>query len=256
MLADDANKLIDQLAEAFRGEVTLRMGPISPYPEMAFYHTRRRVFVDMVMRTDAERMTVTLPMEPEPGRRLFDVRLFGPRKMAWLLDFLRVRDPREMEADEPRGFRLWTAHPTRLRQHFSEAAAFRLGQLGAIDTRAELAVAWTPTRFLMQKPMRQFRLEPMQFAISQALKLIESLGDEGVLPFRPVGAEPEPIISTDGVVWDPVVGACRVCGDPLQNRVVYCGTCSTPHHPDCWEYTGQCSVYACGARQSSTRMVA
>lgn len=25
-----------------------------------------------------------------------------------------------------------------------------------------------------------------------------------------------------------------------------CGRCGAPHHPDCWEYAGGCSVYACG----------
>ncbi len=45
---------------------------------------------------------------------------------------------------------------------------------------------------------------------------------------------------------------CQVCGDIIvdlsKTKVAYCGNCNTPHHLDCWEYTGACSVFACGAK--------
>lgn len=45
---------------------------------------------------------------------------------------------------------------------------------------------------------------------------------------------------------------CLVCGDGIQegNRV-QCRGCDTPHHRDCFEYTGKCAVYACGSRTYS-----
>jgi hypothetical protein len=42
--------------------------------------------------------------------------------------------------------------------------------------------------------------------------------------------------------------SCRVCGDPIGQDVVYCGTCKTPHHYDCWTYNGACSIYGCGGK--------
>ena len=42
---------------------------------------------------------------------------------------------------------------------------------------------------------------------------------------------------------------CQVCGDPLQDKVVYCMKCKTPHHLDCWQYFGSCSVYGCGQKR-------
>ena len=42
---------------------------------------------------------------------------------------------------------------------------------------------------------------------------------------------------------------CRVCGDPLSNQVVFCAKCRSPHHQDCWQYIGRCSVYGCGHQQ-------
>lgn len=40
---------------------------------------------------------------------------------------------------------------------------------------------------------------------------------------------------------------CRVCGEALgEAPLVACGSCSTPHHRDCFEYLGRCAVYGCG----------
>ena len=44
-------------------------------------------------------------------------------------------------------------------------------------------------------------------------------------------------------------GECQVCGVTLgQGAVVRCRRCATPHHEDCWTYTGQCSTFACSER--------
>jgi hypothetical protein len=42
---------------------------------------------------------------------------------------------------------------------------------------------------------------------------------------------------------------CRICGELIYFSRVLCSECDTPHHLDCWEYNGSCSVYGCGSRQ-------
>jgi len=42
---------------------------------------------------------------------------------------------------------------------------------------------------------------------------------------------------------------CQVCGEGLAGKIVYCSACQTPHHLDCWQYIGHCSVYACGQKR-------
>ena len=42
---------------------------------------------------------------------------------------------------------------------------------------------------------------------------------------------------------------CMVCGEALQSQVVYCRSCKTPHHRDCWSYGGGCSTYGCGEKK-------
>jgi hypothetical protein len=42
---------------------------------------------------------------------------------------------------------------------------------------------------------------------------------------------------------------CQICGASLgQGAVVYCRSCATPHHEDCWGYAGECSTFACKER--------
>ena len=57
-----------------------------------------------------------------------------------------------------------------------------------------------------------------------------------------------------GVEWLDVAGAwrrglCLVCGCLLGSGVVRCASCRTPHHEECWRWTGECSTYACRERR-------
>lgn len=42
---------------------------------------------------------------------------------------------------------------------------------------------------------------------------------------------------------------CQICGDRMTQDVVYCRSCDTPHHKDCWNYYGACSTYGCGQKK-------
>ena len=42
-----------------------------------------------------------------------------------------------------------------------------------------------------------------------------------------------------------IEGVCRVCGSPLAVPLVTCPQCATPHHQDCWEYNGGCTIFGC-----------
>jgi hypothetical protein len=43
---------------------------------------------------------------------------------------------------------------------------------------------------------------------------------------------------------------CKVCGEPIQTPSVLCASCRTPHHRDCWEFIGACSIFGCSGKQS------
>lgn len=41
---------------------------------------------------------------------------------------------------------------------------------------------------------------------------------------------------------------CGVCGASLaEGALVRCEKCRTPHHADCWDFNGRCSIFACGS---------
>jgi len=45
-------------------------------------------------------------------------------------------------------------------------------------------------------------------------------------------------------------GECPVCGTPMNELIVRCETCRTPHHDECWKYMGRCSTYACKGKRT------
>ena len=38
---------------------------------------------------------------------------------------------------------------------------------------------------------------------------------------------------------------CPVCGQAVDANPRVCQRCETPHHADCWEYTGGCAIFGC-----------
>jgi len=43
---------------------------------------------------------------------------------------------------------------------------------------------------------------------------------------------------------------CKVCGEMIVEPEVVCAVCRTPHHRDCWEFVGSCSIYGCKGKES------
>ena len=44
-------------------------------------------------------------------------------------------------------------------------------------------------------------------------------------------------------------GECPVCGSVMEEGVIRCEACRTPHHRECWQYMGRCTTYACRGRR-------
>jgi hypothetical protein len=38
---------------------------------------------------------------------------------------------------------------------------------------------------------------------------------------------------------------CPICSEPIEQQIVVCVRCKTPHCLDCWQYNGQCATFAC-----------
>ena len=53
----------------------------------------------------------------------------------------------------------------------------------------------------------------------------------------------------DSVNADVAVPTCQVCGEGIAQPEIQCTRCRTPHHRECWQYFGGCSVYGCRGQE-------
>jgi hypothetical protein len=54
-----------------------------------------------------------------------------------------------------------------------------------------------------------------------------------------------PVPETATLTVNASAGACPVCLEKMDGRVVYCSRCRTPSHEECWSYLGMCATYGC-----------
>ncbi|MEK6235743.1 MAG: DUF3137 domain-containing protein, partial [Planctomycetales bacterium] len=71
-------------------------------------------------------------------------------------------------------------------------------------------------------------------------------------------------VSTEGITFvegsdrresfrELVGPVCQICGEEIHGNAAVCRSCKTPHHRDCWQYYGACSIYGCGGRKFTSR---
>lgn len=82
--------------------------------------------------------------------------------------------------------------------------------------------------------------------LNHACRLLDALLADHVLP-----PPPRQLLIVDVLLCETgATPVCRICGETVPVNPVYCARCLTAHHPDCWEYTGMCSTYGCGSKET------
>ena len=107
------------------------------------------------------------------------------------------------------------------------------------DTAVSLLPGWIVVRKVWTTPRGA--------DLAQFVELACSLNDQVQLAGV---AGIEFVTSDEAQVIDDAL--CCVCCEQLTDGVVFCVRCKTPHHRECWEYSGGCSTYGCGARMFYT----
>ena len=80
-------------------------------------------------------------------------------------------------------------------------------------------------------------------------RLLDRILSDHVLP-----PPPRQLLIVDVLLCETgVAPICRICGETVPKDPVYCAKCLTAHHHDCWEYTGMCSTYGCGSKETRAR---
>jgi hypothetical protein len=120
---------------------------------------------------------------------------------------------------------------------------FRLAALSFANYFAthEIQVRWSGGVLSIAKPSRLSTYESLEQFLSLCGVLFEA-----ALRTRSTGIE---FVSESVREPDTAESQCQVCGETLERDLVYCDSCETPHHRECWLYFGGCSTYACGQKK-------
>jgi hypothetical protein len=110
-----------------------------------------------------------------------------------------------------------------------------------------MLVSINPERLLVQIDRNLgHSTEALSWAVQKSLLLHDGL-IEGVSRRVNQGIAIVDQPSTPDDSDDPPV--CKVCGESIgEGEVIVCAVCNTPHHKDCWEYVGACSIYGCSGK--------
>jgi hypothetical protein len=145
-----------------------------------------------------------------------------------------------------RDFGIRTNDPEMARDLLSPDVLSAVVDLDSMVHSGGMLVSITPDRLLIQVDRNlAMNFESLDRAVNDALVVHDGL-------FRSLdrrmtaGIEivPEPMDQTE--VESEATPICKVCGEPIgDGPVVVCSSCGTPHHRDCWEYVGACSIYGC-----------
>lgn len=128
-----------------------------------------------------------------------------------------------------------------------QAIVFRLSALSHANYFAsrEIQVKWAGGMLTITKPAKLATFESLQQFVSLSGLLFSAAIQSRNTGIEFVGEVRQP---------DTAEAQCQVCGESLgcpngTSDLVYCASCETPHHRDCWQYFGGCSTYACGEKK-------
>ena len=90
--------------------------------------------------------------------------------------------------------------------------------------------------------------EALAQAVRESLLILDGLR-EGVTSRLSQGVS---ILAVGAAATEEDAGPpiCKVCGEAIETPGVLCVVCRTPHHRDCWEFVGSCSIYGCQGKHS------
>lgn len=187
--------------------------------------------------------TITWP-DPDMRCEIYPQDIFaGFRKLLGMVD-IEIGSPQFDAA-----FFIEGNHPRDVRQLLSadvQTHIFRLASLSAANFFAthDIQVKWASGAMTVTKPSFLATYEALDQFIGLSAELFVAAVQTRTSGIEFVGELREP---------DATESQCQVCGEPLTSHLVYCRSCLTPHHHECWEYFGGCSTYACGHKQFVTQ---
>jgi hypothetical protein len=151
----------------------------------------------------------------------------------------------DMEFD--RGFVVQANDAEMARDFLNPQVRWALGNLQRLVHPGGMLLSINPERLLVQIDRNLGNsTDALIYAVSESLVIHDGL-QVGV---RRRMSEGIAIVAANSQ-GDEETGppTCKVCGESIDGgSVILCTSCHTPHHRECWEYVGSCSIYGCGSR--------
>jgi hypothetical protein len=155
---------------------------------------------------------------------------------------VRVGDP---EFD--RGYVIQANDPEMAREFLTSAVRWSIANLERLVHPGGMLVSINPERMLVQVDRNLGQnAEALAAAVRESLIIHDGLR-QGVAARLSEGIS---IVSAGPAeAEDAGPPICKVCGEAIVAPGVVCALCKTPHHRDCWEFVGACSIYGCNSKK-------
>jgi len=148
--------------------------------------------------------------------------------------------PRSIETGDPEfDRRLVIRGPDEaaVRRFLSDGVRWQIVRLLELSGEEHLYISIHGGHLCVQKPRPIRSFAALKLFIERSLELYNQ-----AMITQAVGIEF--IENGEVVALEHVI--CKVCGEEIEgHEMVYCQRCKTPHHGECWQYAGACSVYGC-----------
>lgn len=133
-------------------------------------------------------------------------------------------------------FRITGRDAADTRQLLTSGVCWQLERLAKLGSNPQLHVLIRDGVILVEKPWPEIRGELLAPFIQGVLEFHDqcALAKAAGIQFLAT-EEAQPL--------DHVL--CKICGEEIREQMVVCRRCKTPHHQECWEYSGACSVFGC-----------
>lgn len=142
----------------------------------------------------------------------------------------------EVPGEFGRRFAVHSHDETETRGLLTPGVEWQLQRLLSLGPTPQLQVLIRGGTIEIHKPWRR----PQAEAVAQWVQGCLELYDQCMLA-KASGIEF--LHSDEAQMLDQVI--CQICGDEIVEQMVVCRRCKTPHHAECWSYTGVCSVFGC-----------
>ena len=144
-------------------------------------------------------------------------------------------------------FRVRTNDERRAKRFLSEGVQWELAKLLAIRGDQQVYLGVERGTLCIRKLTRLNRFEYLDEFTLVGLELF----DQAMLT-RSEGIE----FLDAGAAQIIDEARCQVCGEDITSDMVFCRRCKTPHHLECWQYNGSCSIFGCQETRYAVPMVA